>query len=262
MMNHLKEFSIFENKDDLDSICKEYRINNYTINIDGSINVNQNINMVNKKITKLPPVKINKIFGTFNCSYNNLTSLEGSPEEVLEGSFNCSNNEIISLVGGPKKVDYDYKCSINILQNLEGSPERIGHSFMCYNNRITTLVGGPKKVGYTFNCTNNRIDSLLGMPTEGNTFEFSNNRIMSLDSFKGSSAILYKANFNNNPIDSITKYFISPSKRDIFLELFEYCDIIRGKEVIFDRLDYFFSEIKVELTESILNDIKRYYKVI
>ena len=37
----------------------------------------------------------------FNCSYNQLTSLEGAPKEV-GGGFNCYYNELTSLVGLPQ----------------------------------------------------------------------------------------------------------------------------------------------------------------
>ena len=38
-MKHLK---LFENFQDIDSICKKYRIKNYTINPDGSVDVKMN----------------------------------------------------------------------------------------------------------------------------------------------------------------------------------------------------------------------------
>ena len=39
-MKHLK---LFENFEDIESICKKYNITNYTINVDGSIDVNGNV---------------------------------------------------------------------------------------------------------------------------------------------------------------------------------------------------------------------------
>ncbi len=36
-----------------------------------------NVNLCNKKLTKLP-LKFNKVNGYFDCSSNNLTTLEGS----------------------------------------------------------------------------------------------------------------------------------------------------------------------------------------
>ncbi len=39
------------------------------------------VDLYNKRLTKLP-LKFNKINGYFDCGYNKLTSLEGSPIEV------------------------------------------------------------------------------------------------------------------------------------------------------------------------------------
>jgi hypothetical protein len=46
--------------------------------------------------------------GYFGCSYNQLTSLEGSPKEV-GGSFDCSYNQLTSLEGSPKELSDQVK---------------------------------------------------------------------------------------------------------------------------------------------------------
>jgi len=38
-MKYLKKYRLFENHDEIHKICKEYGIENYTINGDGSIDV-------------------------------------------------------------------------------------------------------------------------------------------------------------------------------------------------------------------------------
>ena len=48
--------------------------------------------------------------GDFDCSYNELTSLEGAPTTV-NGHFNCIENDLTSLDGCPKKVDGDFDIS-------------------------------------------------------------------------------------------------------------------------------------------------------
>ena len=77
--------SFLESKQDIDFICKKYRITNYTINEDGSIDVDGDVNLSGAKLTKLP-LNFRSVSGNFNCSYNQLTSLEGSPQSV--GDFN------------------------------------------------------------------------------------------------------------------------------------------------------------------------------
>ncbi len=54
-----------------------------------------------KDLKKIDPPE--EIKGKFNCSYTNITSLEGCPEIVREG-FYCNNTKITSLRGCPKKV--------------------------------------------------------------------------------------------------------------------------------------------------------------
>ncbi len=99
-------------------ICTRYNITNYTINPDGSIDVNGNVDLHNNELTKLP-LKFNRVSGSFWCDNNQLTSLEGSP----------------SYVGD------DFWCYDNKLTSLEGSPKYVGGSFYCNNNQLTTLDG-------------------------------------------------------------------------------------------------------------------------
>lgn len=53
-----------------------------------------------------------KIYGSFDCSYNNLSNLENCPE----------------YVGGV------FSCCCNNLTSLEGCPIYIGSNLLCYNN--------------------------------------------------------------------------------------------------------------------------------
>ena len=50
-------------------ICEKYGIKNYTINDDGSIDVNGDVYLSFKDLTELP-LTFNKVTGYFNC-YNN-----------------------------------------------------------------------------------------------------------------------------------------------------------------------------------------------
>ena len=91
----MKYLKLFESFEDITEICKEYGIRNYTINPDGSIDVNGSVNLFYEKLKKLP-LKFNKVNGNFYCNDNQLTTLEGSPKEV-NGVFWCRRSmEIIS----------------------------------------------------------------------------------------------------------------------------------------------------------------------
>jgi hypothetical protein len=98
----MKSYNQFikESKTDIDSIPKAYGIMNYTINPDGSIDVDGDVGLNNERLTKLP-LKFRNVGGDFYCSYNNLPSLEGCPQTV-GGDFYCRNNQLTSLEGLPE----------------------------------------------------------------------------------------------------------------------------------------------------------------
>jgi len=96
----MKYLKLFESFNDIDSICRKFGIENYTINEDGSIDVDGNVNLNDRKLTKLP-LKFGKVSGDFSCNYNQLTTLEGSPKEV-GGDFSCNYNQLTTLEGSPK----------------------------------------------------------------------------------------------------------------------------------------------------------------
>ena len=107
-MKYLRLFESFEN---IDEICKKYRIENYTINTDGSIDVNGIVNLHNLGLEKLP-IKFNKVNGDFFCSYNNLTSFEYAPK-IIRGSFSCSDNNIKTFEYFPSFVKGEFWCTYN-----------------------------------------------------------------------------------------------------------------------------------------------------
>jgi len=78
--------------------------NSCSINFDGTINVDGNIKFAeNMGFLKELPLRFNKVSGDFDCSKLNLISLKGSPMEV-GGTFNCSYNQLSTLEHLPKKA--------------------------------------------------------------------------------------------------------------------------------------------------------------
>ena len=152
---------------DIDAICKKYLIKNYTINSDGTIDVNGDVNLIDMNLDKLP-LKFNKVTGSFKCGNNQLTSLEGSPKEV-GGRFNCYDNQLISLVGAPKWVGGNFYCGNNQLITLRGATKEVGRDFNCVGNSLTSLEGAPEIVGGNFSCNNNKLTSLEGAPKKVGT---------------------------------------------------------------------------------------------
>src|SRR5574343_312597 len=85
-MRYLKLFESFE---DIKEICRRYNIIDYTINTDGSIDVDGNAWLYNRTITKLQ-LKFNKSNG---CECNNIKSFEYFPSFVKD-TFFCLSNPI------------------------------------------------------------------------------------------------------------------------------------------------------------------------
>ena len=66
--------------------------------------------------------------GVFDCSRNQLRTLEGSPREVGRG-FCCNGNQLKTFEGAPRKVGGSFYCIENPLISLEGAPEVIKGGF-------------------------------------------------------------------------------------------------------------------------------------
>jgi hypothetical protein len=164
-------------------VCSKFKIRNYTINDDYTIDVDGSVSISNRKLSKIP-LKFNKVSKHFNCNNNNLTTLEGSPESV-EWSFWCYSNQLTTLEGSPKKVGDSFDCAWNKLTTLKGSPDSLNGDFFCYNNQLTTLEGGPTYVGGYFDCKNNQLTTLKGGPESvGGYFDCRTNPLTSVE-YKG-----------------------------------------------------------------------------
>jgi hypothetical protein len=218
-MRYLKKFKIFENLKDIHDICKEYRITNYTINDDLSIDVNGDVDLDLQRLAKLP-LKFRNVGGHFYCFRNQLTSLEGAPQSV-GGEFYCSDNRLTSLEGAPQSVGGNFYCEYNNLTSLEGSPKHVGGYFSCSNNQLTSLEGAPQSVGGDFYCYNNQLTSLEGAPqTVGGGFFC-----------------------RNNPISIIWDLFEDYSKIELFNDYDPVREIDGKPALVIDRLNMFLEEI-------------------
>jgi hypothetical protein len=127
----------------------------------------ENVFLNNLFLKELPDLSNILVEGDFDCSDNQLTTLEGSPREVY-GIFSCHNNKLTSLKGAPQEAHSNFDCSVNQLITLEGAPsteyEYFYGNFNCDRNKLTTLKGAPQKVRGYFNCSNNELTTLEGAP--------------------------------------------------------------------------------------------------
>ena len=111
--------------------------------------------------------KFGTITGNFDCSFGNITTLEGCPDVVF-GYFDCSgNNKLENLEHAPKKVTHLFNrsrcCNLKSLNGLQQS-ELAG--FDCsYCNSLISLEGLPEKIngGLVVSCCSN-LETLKGCP--------------------------------------------------------------------------------------------------
>lgn len=137
-------------------------INKVTENIDGTIDYHGDVDISGMRLDKIP-LKFNNVFGNFDCSDNELTTLKGCPKFV-DGDFYCYMNKLSELRYGPKDVCGNYICSGNILTSLHGSPREIHGDFVCSNNLLKSLKNSPDIIRGNFIVTCNQIVSTIYFP--------------------------------------------------------------------------------------------------
>lgn len=151
-MKYIKLFESF-NKDEMkyqiDSFCNENYIRNYRINYDFSIDVQQDVHLAYERcqFDKLP-IRFNYVDGDF-CIYGlGLTTLDGCPKTIT-GYFDCSDNELTSLEFGPEDVPI-YHCYDNKLTNLDFLPNQHMDELHCYKNLITEINKCPDVENFVY----------------------------------------------------------------------------------------------------------------
>ena len=176
-MRHIKRYTqLFENtqeltqeqKDWLDKCTnRSWKVNPET----GLVDVKGYFDCGRQGLDSFKDVRFGTVSGSFYCSNNSLTSLEGGPQSVGM-HFDCSNNSLTSLEGAPQSVGGYFNCYNNSLTSLGGAPLSVGGRFDCSRNSLTSLEGGPQSVGMHFGCSNNPLTSLKGAPqsVDGNFY--------------------------------------------------------------------------------------------
>jgi hypothetical protein len=86
-----------------------------------------------------PQTGLVDVDGGFDCCTQGLTDFKGVRFGVVTGSFYCSGNKLTSLEGAPLKVGGSFECSHNSLTSLEGAPQEVA-SFYCYANPVSESV--------------------------------------------------------------------------------------------------------------------------
>ena len=105
---------------------KEYKIKNYTINDDFTIDVDGSIDLFfSKNLSEFPDyIQFGVVKGFFKCIHSQLTSLRGCPRKI-EKFFDCRYNKLTSLEGAPEEVVGDFVCSYNKIQFTDNDVRKV-----------------------------------------------------------------------------------------------------------------------------------------
>jgi hypothetical protein len=158
-MKKIKVYESFRTEQEIKDLCSEYRIENYQIRDDGSIDVDGDVDLTDGLgDLKQLPLTFNEVKGKFNCRSSNLTTLEGCPKKV-QSNFYCYDNKLTSLEHSPKIVEGNFYCRDNDnLTSLESLEDTYitGRLDVWRCDNLYSLKGFPKKVG-VFYCGNTPI---------------------------------------------------------------------------------------------------------
>ena len=116
----------------INKLCNLYKISEYSIVEDGSINVYQDVSLGHLLLKELP-IKFNYIEGNFFCRHNQLTTLKGGPVKV-NGVFDCSFNYLTSLEYCPMEISGYMECGNNYIDNIEYFPSIVGGAIYMNDN--------------------------------------------------------------------------------------------------------------------------------
>jgi hypothetical protein len=234
---------ILESKNyrEVKEICDHYDIRNWTLNNDGSLDINGDLDLSSMGLTKLP-LKFNRVSGDFYCDDNQLTSLLGSPQEV-GNLFSCTENKLTSLEGCPKKVKV-FNCHNNKLVNLDGSPKGELDDFYCDFNDITSLIGSPKKVTGDFHCNFNALTDLVGAPEYIGRDFYSHGGYNKFYSFRGLEETFIVRNLTiPSPLDKVWELFRDKGEIETIMD-YDPFRMVGGEPALdIDRLNQFLIDI-------------------
>lgn len=161
-MKYIKLFESVTEKehDDLIIDLDKFGIKNYTINDDGTIDVDGDVDLSCNGLVEIPFIFRN-ISGAFDVSENKLETLKNSPIYV-GNSFNCSFNNLTSLKFGPIEVGGTYRARYLSLENLDGLALEIGLNLVITNNNKLKDLNAISNIEGIIYCDENLDTSKFG----------------------------------------------------------------------------------------------------
>jgi hypothetical protein len=197
-MRYIKLYEGFQSESEVTEICKKYGISNWSINSEGLVDVDGDVYLDLKELTKLP------------LKFGEITIIDNY---IKTGYFSCDSNKLTTLEGSPYTVGGDFYCSNNQLTSLEGCPKSVGRDFYCMNNQITSFEGCPKSIGGDFYCEENPLYNIWKLiNTDDDKWD---NQVMELfndyDCIRGTDVILDRFNdfleeISKSPVDKVNGY--------------------------------------------------------
>lgn len=254
---------------EIKSACDKLGIQNYTINDNGTVDVNGGglrlyLNQDKVKVNEITKtlINFNKVNGDVDISIRWSKNGRAGTNQIpftfneVTGDFLLTHSKLETLKGCPKKVGGDFNVACNILKDLEGAPETVDGDFIVNDNILHSLVGSPRYVGGDFDISSNSIESLEGITSEiGGYLDISFNKIKSFDDFPNSKISIER--LYNNPIflffEILESYLNLETRKDIseLIDFFISCDPIHPSQnsdpiLHLDRLGVFVSEVTGE----------------
>ena len=121
--------SKFTSKDEIIKWCQDNLIENFKINDDLSVDVDDNVILYLVKMKELP-VQFGYVKGDFILGENGLETLKGVPESV-GGDFICGGNNIRDLDYFPKNIDARIILTNNKLTSYTSPLETANNIIWC-----------------------------------------------------------------------------------------------------------------------------------
>jgi hypothetical protein len=176
---------------EISEICKNIGLRNYTINLDGTVDVQGGVDLRRYRMSKLP-LEFGRVSEYFSCADMGLTTLEGCPKEVGR-DFHCSHNKINTLEGCPKEIDGDFFCFHNPnLTSLEGLEDTINrgnlyflhcYNLYCLDGFPIDFKGSKSNLKWQFDCEYTPIYPIYERYIKDTHFEGSNRLAQAINFF-------------------------------------------------------------------------------
>ena len=228
---------LLRKREEIDAQLNKFEIKDYEL-IENQkygyvVDIYNDLSLWSRKLKHIE-VKFNNINGCFDCSDNQLESLEGCPE-IIYGNFNCSHNQLESLKSCPKQIKGIFYCSHNQLKTLEGFPEMISSSVYCNNNQLINLDYCAERIEGNFSCAKNKLKTLKNSPRIINGFINCSDNNLSIEGLRylpkkvNENYINISNNTKLNKLQNIQNYTELKEKINIYFEKENLFSLIKNK---------------------------------